>query len=349
MFFNTLLFKLFKNYAKFKSKIKIRKRKMSNTPLYENVTDELNLGEILDIEIIQSLWGGYGELVRLKCKNNTVIVKHVKLPKPSEHPRGWNTDLSHQRKLHSYEVEVNWYEEFSKDIDNSCRIPRGLKTFQNTNEWLIVMEDLAQAGFTTTTFDANENHLISSLTWLASFHAKYMNVKSDLLWETGTYWHLETRPDELKALKDNELKSFAKKIDEILKNSKYQTIVHGDAKLANFCFNENGTSCAAVDFQYVGHGCPMKDLVYFISSAVEPQDCEQIEEWILDVYFRALKEALKIYQPKIDYMDVEEELRELFIIAWADFQRFIKGWSPNHFKINSYSERITAKAIASLK
>lgn len=211
------------------------------------------------------------------------------------------------------------------------------------------MEDLATIGFTDTTYDANENHIISCINWLANFHAKFLGIKSDLLWETGTYWHLETRPDELKVLKDIELKKYAYTINDKLNNAKYQTIVHGDAKLANFCFTTDATKCAAVDFQYIGHGCGMKDLAYFISSAIEPNECEALEEWILNIYFLALKKALKSHQPLVDVFEIEDEWRELYPIAWADFQRFIKGWSPDHFKINKYSENLTKKAIELLK
>ncbi len=301
------------------------------------------------MDTIQGLWGGYGELVRLIFQDTTIIVKHVKLPKTSEHPKGWNTDLSHQRKLHSYQVEVNWYKKFSSKTDERCPIPKGIKCFQSKNEWLIVMEDLANIGFKNTTYDANENHLKSCLYWLANFHAKYMNKKSDKIWETGTYWHLNTRPDELEVLDDLELKSFAKKIDDELNNTKYQTIIHGDAKLANFCFNTGASKCAAVDFQYVGHGCGMKDVVYFISSAVEPEDCEDKEVWLLDTYFEYLRKALKHYHHELPRKEIEKEWRALFSIAWADFQRFIKGWSPDHFKINTYSEELTKKAIEYLK
>lgn len=318
---------------------------MSTNLLYQNIGDELNLGTLISVDIIQHLWGGYGELVRLSFETKSVIVKHVKLPKPSSHPRGWNTDLSHQRKLNSYKVEVNWYQNFSNPCDERCRVPKGLKTFQNENEWLIVMEDLSLVGFEETTMYANENHLKSSLYWLANFHAKYMHRRSDLLWKMGTYWYLETRPDELEVLEDKELKQKAKTIDEALNNAKYQTILHGDAKLANFCFNSDATNCAAVDFQYVGHGCAMKDVAYFMSSAVYPEDCEEMESFILDTYFKALKEALNFYHPNLDTSDIEEELRSMFCIAWADFQRFIKGWSPNHYKINDYSEEVTRKAL----
>jgi len=316
--------------------------------LYQDIGDELKLGTLCEIEVIQTLWGGYGELVRLKFEDKSIIVKHIKLPKPSMHPRGWNSDFSHKRKLYSYAVEVNWYQKFSTPSDEHCRIPQGLKCLKSENEWLIVMEDLATAGFGNTTNNANKKHLQSALNWLANFHARYMGTRSDLIWESGTYWHLETRPDELEVLEDEELKKYAVRIDEVLKNTKYQTIVHGDAKLANFCFNGEGTNCAAVDFQYVGHGCGMKDVVYFISSSIDPKNCNKMESWVLDTYFDALKIALNYYQPNLDSGEIEREYRAMFSIAWADFQRFIKGWSPNHYKINRYSENITKQALSYL-
>ncbi|MCP3851438.1 MAG: hypothetical protein GY694_14515, partial [Gammaproteobacteria bacterium] len=81
------------------------------------------------IDVIQSLWSGYGEIVRYGLKGsdkNSVIVKHVQLPDEKNHPRGWNTDLSHQRKIKSYEVEMAWYHHWSNDCDDSCRIPHCL-------------------------------------------------------------------------------------------------------------------------------------------------------------------------------------------------------------------------------
>ncbi len=317
--------------------------------MYQNIGNELNLGYLVSVEVIQSLWGGYGELVRLGFPNCSVIVKHVKLPKPSAHPRGWNSDLSHQRKLHSYQVEVSWYQQFSQTRVEHCRIPQGLKCFQTDNESLIVMEDLAQAGYPKVITKTSPNHLQVCLSWLAYFHARYIGCRNEHLWQTGTYWHLATRPDELEVLLDRDLKQSAGIIDHTLRHAKYQTIVHGDAKLANFCFDQTESAVAAVDFQYVGHGCAMKDVALFMSSAVEPEACSEMETWVLDTYFAELAQALQIYQPHLAAEDVEREWRPLFSVAWADFQRFVKGWCPGHWKINPYTEALTAKAIAWLK
>jgi hypothetical protein len=93
----------------------------------------------------------------------------------------------------------------------------------------------------------------------------------------------------------------------------------------------------------------MKDVALFMSSAVEPEACSEMESWVLDIYFAELRHALQIYQPQLDAKAVEQEWRPLFPVAWADFQRFVKGWSPKHWKINPYTEALTSRAIAYLK
>jgi hypothetical protein len=39
----------------------------------------------------------------------------------------------------------------------------------------------------------------------------------------------------------------------------------------------------------------------------------------------------------------------LYRMAWADFHRFMKGWSPGHWKLSDYSERVTREVIDSLQ
>ena len=186
------------------------------------------------------------------------------------------------------------------------------------------------------------------LKWLAEFHATFMGSDSNGLWDTGTYWHLATRPEELEALEDEPLKSAATVIDQKLSQARYQTLVHGDAKLANFCFSSDTTQVAALDFQYVGRGCGMKDVAYFIGSCLDEEACERKDAELLDTYFSFLKAALEQRQPGIPAEAVIDEWRELFPIAWTDFHRFLKGWCPGHWKIHSYSERLARQVIQSL-
>lgn len=313
---------------------------------YSNIVEELGFSKLHDVVVLQNLWGGYGELVRLLVDDTSIVIKQIQLPKPELHPRGWNTELSHQRKLKSYHVELAWYQNYA--AASIAVTPKPLHVLKTDNQWLLVMEDLRTLGFTEVETVANKQHLSACLEWLAIFHAQHIEVRGVELWESGTYWHLATRPDELEVLTDRELKRAATTIDSVLSAAPYQTLVHGDAKLANFCFTASGDCAAAVDFQYVGKGCAMKDVALFMSSAIEPKYCAEMEEWLLAEYFNHLRVALKQLQPDLNPDDVESAWRPMFSVAWADFQRFVKGWSPDHWKINPYTEALTAKALKML-
>lgn len=80
---------------------------------------------VVRAESIQSLWSGYGEIVRyqvsgIEHKLTSVIVKSIRLDKVMAHPRGWQSELSHQRKLTSYKVEANWYKHWGADSTDYC-------------------------------------------------------------------------------------------------------------------------------------------------------------------------------------------------------------------------------------
>lgn len=254
--------------------------------------------DIVRGEAIQSLWSGYGEIVRYALGGSeyeSVVVKHVRLPVGARHPRGWNTDRSHQRKVRSYQVEIAWYEHWSNRCGEPCRVPRCLAVESKDDEVLMVLEDLDASGFSERRSTVSDADVRACLSWLAHFHATFLNEVPSGLWECGTYWHLDTRPDELQALEDRALKSAAQEIDRRLKACPYQTIVHGDAKLANFCFADNGQTVAAVDFQYVGGGCGMKDVAYFIGSCLDEEQCARQEEALLEFYFKELDGSSGFY------------------------------------------------------
>ena len=298
---------------------------------------------LIEKEVIQELWSGYGKIIRVGLEDadvESLVVKHVQLPLYKNHPRGWNTDIGHQRKVKSYQVETTWYDHYSKH--SAARLPRCLAIETQDDEVLMVLEDLDEAGFPLRKGSVIWDEIASCLAWLAKFHASYLGKAPDGLWEVGTYWHLETRPQELAVLGDQRLKAAAPVIDEKLNTCTYQTFVHGDAKLANFCFAPDG-QVAGVDFQYVGGGCGMKDVAYFIGSCLDESACERLEAKILDTYFEYLQSELEERNEAL-----EKEWRSLYRVAWADFHRFLKGWSPGHWKINSYSERVTAEVIKCL-
>lgn len=145
------------------------------------------------------------------------------------------------------------------------------------------------------------------------------------------------------------VKAAAGMIDRILNESRYQTLVHGDAKVANFCFTPNSTRIAAVDFQYVGGGCGMKDVAYFLGSCLDETECEEGQDDFLSHYFSRLRFALAERTPNSPVDAIEQEWRSLYPFAWADFTRFMLGWCPGHTKLNAYSRRITTEVIQQLQ
>ncbi len=297
----------------------------------------------IEKEVIQQLWSGYGNIMRIELENaavDSVVIKHVQLPEAKNHPRGWNTDIGHQRKLRSYQIETCWYERYSSM--SKARLPECLAIETLDNEVLMVMEDLDEAGYHLRKQVLSWEDIAACLRWLAQFHSSFLGKTPEGLWEVGSYWHLETRPQELEVLDDQRLKKAASRIDEKLNTCTYKTLVHGDAKLANFCFAENG-QVAGLDFQYVGGGCGIKDVAYFIGSCLNESECERLEAQILDTYFEYLQSELPERNEAL-----ETEWRSLYRVAWADFHRFLKGWSPGHWKINTYSERITSEVINTL-
>ena len=317
--------------------------------LTKRILDSTNSTTIERVEVIQSLWSGYGELKRYFLaggKHATVIVKHIQMPETAHHPRGWNTELSHQRKLKSYQVEAHWYQAYATKTTQACKVPAIYHVLQQESELLLIMEDLDAHGFAlrhqpeSVTLEVAKN----CLSWLANFHATFMGHTAEGLWSVGTYWHLATRPDEWKQMKNADLKKAASAIDGQLNTGNFKTLVHGDAKLANFCFSEDG-KVAAVDFQYVGQGCGMKDVAYLISSCFTEEASEKYEEELLAHYFNELQIAL---DNTFDFQLVKEEWERLYPYAWADFYRFLDGWSPGHWKMHGYSKRLTKKVFDEL-
>ncbi|ALP54496.1 choline kinase [Candidatus Tenderia electrophaga] len=301
---------------------------------------------------IQTLWSGYGEILRLTLAGaaiGSVILKHIVVPDAIRHPRGWNSKRSHARKLHSYKVEMHWYRDWAERCHADCRVARCFAASAGAGEHIIVLEDLDAAGFPLRKSHLTLHEVQVCLKWLASFHARFLGETPSDLWPVGTYWHLATRPDEWAAMADGELKQAAELIDARLNQCQFQTLLHGDAKVANFCFAPDGGAVAAVDFQYVGGGCGMKDVAYFLGSCLSAAECARHQDRLLDYYFAQLQGACKQLDRAPDFSALEQEWRSLFPYAWTDFHRFLLGWAPDHWKVNAYSEQLAAQVLTELK
>jgi hypothetical protein len=302
---------------------------------------------------LQRLWSDYGEIARYCSPRlaKTMIVKHVAPPAKVLHPRGWHSDIGHQRKVQSYHKEAIFYQLFAALCDKQCYVPQFISLIQNkehSEQQTLVLEDLYPIGFTQVYQSVSEMQIKSVLSWLAHFHARFFAIDTSTLWPIGSYWHLATRQAEYQIMPTGALKQSATIIADKLEGAHFRTLIHGDAKLANFCFSTND-DVAAVDFQYVGRGVGVKDVMYFLGSCLSDTLLWEKHNEYVDYYFEVLKNVL--LQPSLgnwtaqQIIELEHEWRALIPFAWADFNRFLQGWSAEHVKINDFMQAQTALVL----
>jgi hypothetical protein len=97
-------------------------------------------------ETIQGLWGGYGKIVRVLQGQKQFVVKHM-----SAETKSSSNDISHQRKLRSYEVEHYFYTNYACLLPrNDCIVPQlfhGRSSRSGTtSEMILIIEDLKELG-----------------------------------------------------------------------------------------------------------------------------------------------------------------------------------------------------------
>jgi len=309
------------------------------------------------VEPVQQLWSGYGQLSRLHLDigagtgagtgARSVILKHIAPPARHSHPRGWTGERADRRKRRSYAVEASWYRRPPPSSDDGCPWPHALAIRTAKDRVELLLEDLAIA-YPQRPARLDHRSIEHCLHWLAAFHARHLGDPGDALWRQGCYWHLDTRPDELAAMPEGPLKRAAPLLDARLRRLRHPTLVHGDAKLANFLFSEDGERVAAVDFQYVGQGTGTRDLAYLLGSCLTEAELTVHHDRLLDRYDRLLVDRLAQWQPAVDGSAVAAEWRALHPIAWADFHRFLSGWSPGHAKLTRHAQRLTDQALHAL-
>lgn len=280
--------------------------------------------------LLQNLWGGYGELRRLHLEGRPSVILKCVLPPGEE-----RTTPSDRRKRRSYEVELAWYQGLAPSCQ--ARLAACLATVSTGDTRLLLLEDLTNAGFQ----PGRPAQIGAGLRWLARFHASYLDARPTGVWEQGGYWHLDTRQEEFQRMPAGPLKEAARDLDRLLREARYQTLIHGDSKPANFLW-KNSEEAAAVDFQYVGVGCGIRDVAYFLDCCTSYQDSQdQAESW-LEFYFRALRQAC----PNLPE-GLEPEWRRLYPVAWVDYARFMQGWgSPG--PLDRYGRQQLQRALALL-
>jgi hypothetical protein len=323
----------------------------------------LTLAQAADAEIISvssqtriaSLWAGMGWIVCLKCQKTngdtkTVIVKHIQCSNPKS--------FGDRRKAASYQVEVSFYaSEYCKDLAKLGICCQGLYAEDAGNgDITILMDPLPNQSLHYMAGDVARAAVRS----VARLHCYFWgNDRADSavqngLAEQGTYWYLDTRPDEYDSMSNSglsgKLKKAALQIDRALKGHKYQTICHGDLKACNMSLSSNPLYVTFVDFQYIGKACPAKDLAYLFCCGldvdddfVERQEIELLQLYIDELYANDVGRGNKAPLPTLQGLKIALDL------AYCDLYRWMLGWGiwGNSFLservANVFEEGIAAK------
>lgn len=286
---------------------------------FPDIGDTIN-SQNVQSQNLQRLWAGMGHIYRVNVDGKDMVIKHIQPPRKL-------SSLGDQRKADSYLVEANFYEQVAPRLQPL--VPKPLYVERKPhNEIIICMSFIPPASYYSHRMSEKDHHK-AVLSWLAQFHAAHWGevdqvVKDVGLQPIGSYWYLDTRPDEHKAMSnkgwEGRLKLAARALDIRLQQDPYQCLIHGDAKDANVIPLEHG-KVVMVDFQYCGKGPPTKDLAYFLCTEV---DTPAMEEEYLKYYLEQLQNHLS--KEKHSTIPSLEELQESLDLAYCDFCRFLCGW-----------------------
>jgi len=142
-----------------------------------------------------SLWAGMGSVYRLGAKTKrgdvSIVAKRVELPRVC-------SSIGDQRKKDSYDVEAAFYSQGHAErlLSAGAIVPTPLHAETSRGENVTICM---------TQLEGRSSHRGDSaafVSWLAKLHAAYWGSdRADAAVESGlqaqgTYWHLDTRPEE---------------------------------------------------------------------------------------------------------------------------------------------------------
>ena len=292
---------------------------------------------VVGVQEVCGLWAGMGSIYEVTaCGGESFMVKRVRCGADV-------TSRSDLRKRDSYHVEAAFYGSGGvarELLAAGCVVPTPLRVEidPHSNDVTICMSKLEGGGGGGGLGPTRSKAVLS---WLARLHALFWgaaradNAVARGLQPQGSYWHLDTRPDEHAAMPrrgwEGRLRLAARSIDRRLKASPFQTVVHGDLKDANIMFATDGTP-QIYDFQYAGKGACGRDLAYFLTCG---SDCATSMPEIVGLLEHYRKELTRLLTTAAAEgaagssgppPPTADQLMDLVLLSIADLGRWMSGW-----------------------
>ncbi len=282
--------------------------------------------DVQGLQHIQDLWKGYGQVYRYENEANHRVIKHYhwsQLPRAKTPAEAFAIE----RKITSFKNEVAWYAE--KPLGASFQaFPATYGHAVGKDEIVLVMQDIGSLGYDCHRSTIPPTEISNTLKLLAQLHAAGLQAPLPQQW--GGYWHLATRPYEWENMPSGPIKRHAKPLQQTLQNCPYITVLHGDAKPANYGVHQTTGAVVAYDFQYWGRGVGSQDVACYLFGVAS-----NAESWNYYTarYFEFLDNALEAHPQK---EQVITAWRALMPICRLDYYRFLLGWNPQHKKLANY-------------
>lgn len=197
--------------------------------------------------------------------------------------------------FHLYDMEVGWYRDVADDCDALCPKCYHANIAENEQEFVLILEDMAPASQGDQLAGASLLQVETTLREAANLHS----FKPDGGFESlGWLHHGEGNGEFSKNTLINGYPVFRERFNSLLstdvldlgqklvdKMSDYiaheppeQTITHGDMRLDNILYHDDGQIAALVDWQTCSLGNPANDVAYMIGTSFADPDMRRAQE-----------------------------------------------------------------------
>ena len=203
-----------------------------------------------------------------------------------------------------YQREVTFYNHLA---DGTVRTPRCHAALHDpeTDNFLLILEDLSDLRSADQLEGCSFQDAKAAMTALALLHARHWNRVDEVEgipgdWESPnpegfvhvmtTSWEpfVERFGDRLTPDVAAAIQRMPSVVDQILTPREPVTLAHGDFRLDNLFFDDDGV--VMLDWQFVTKSSPARDIGYFLSQSLTVDDRRAHERELLDLYQRQLSD-----------------------------------------------------------